>query len=277
MNISEKGIKNYYLSKEEFELLPYIDSRNYIESSKERFTGWESSFDTSHPDWKKRIEVQSSLMYCLDQCLAEEIDNYINQDSLKVIFLGASLGSIASYFSMNILKKYSLLDKTEIYIYDLLHEPLEKTKKGDFDFSTESEKDCGFSESFSAKEYKEKLKKAHILSGSITEIPENIGKFDIVIAPYIHHHLNIYDKKSASKDMVEITKKNGLILLGDLYFTYETFINWLEDHKEEFVGGKGTYALESFITIDEHIAMFEGTSVVNREMKDYFYIFGLKK
>ncbi|MDG5788612.1 hypothetical protein QA612_14095 [Evansella sp. AB-P1] len=277
MSMDNTGIKNYYLKKEEFDLLPFIDSRAYIESSISRFEGWKSSFDTSHPDWKKRIEVQRELADCFEESLYSESSYFMNKDQIKIIFLGASLGSISTYFFLNKLKKVGLLNKTKIYIYDLLLEPLKRTIAGDFELSERAERDCGFSESFSSQEYKRILKNATIIPGSITDITNKLGLFDITVAPYVHHHLNIYDKKLASEKMAEITASNGLIMLGDLHFDYNSFNLWLDSHKYEFEDVKGTYAIESFIDINTHIKLFKESLLIHKKQKSFYYVFGLRR
>ena len=56
-NITKDGIL-HKLTKEEFELLPYIDGRMYLASATARFSGWISPFDPKYLDWPRRVKIQ---------------------------------------------------------------------------------------------------------------------------------------------------------------------------------------------------------------------------
>lgn len=269
-NISEKGIQ-YGLTKNEFELLPYLDGRLFVESAAARFSGWVSPFDRNYLDWPRRISIQEKMCECLETAIKNSLQNLERLPSIKIIYLGAALGSICSYFTLNVLRRYGLLDKTKIYLYDLLPEPLMLTKLGMFEFTKEAAEDCKIGDSFSPEAYKEVLASCEVISGNIVQLPENLSDFDIAVAPYIHHHLNIFDKKKACQEMQRILKRDGIALIGDLTFTYEKFFDWLQYHKVESI----PYALESFVSIEKHIEFFKSPKVIHANQGDIFYNFSL--
>lgn len=274
MPISNAGITSSDLSKNEYDLLGYLDSRAFIESAESRFTDWDDSFNEHHTDWQKRVLVQSELANCLKKSLIKlDYKSFFKESKIRIIFLGASLGSIATFFHLSILKELGLLSKLELYILDLLEEPLKRTKTGDFIFPESAAKSTGFSENFSISEYKSILAQSHIVQGNITNLPESLKDFDIIIAPYVQHHLNFYDKTIACSEMNKISKQNSLLLVGDLTFTYESFKVWLGHHASE----KQPYALESFIPIEKHMEYFGKTDLIDSTVGEFYYSFCLKK
>lgn len=270
INITKKGI-SHRLTENEFNLLPYLDSRMFLETAAARFTGWVSPFDRSYLDWPRRIKIQEYMCVSLEKALIQTLPSFSRKKEIKIIYLGAALGSISSYFSLNVLKKFSLLDKTKIYLYDLLPEPLVLTKQGNFEFTKEAAEDCRIAETFSPEEYKKIISKSELISGNIVDLPYTLENFDIAIAPYIHHHLNIFDKEKACQQMQKILCPSGIALIGDLTFDYKSFSKWLVYHEVE----KIPYALESFISLENHIQFFKSPQVIDSYKGDIFYNFSL--
>lgn len=272
--ITREGIVGNTLSESQFDSLRYLDSRMYLESAMCRFEDWDSSFDNSHVDWKARIKVQNDLANCLNNALNKRKRQYAESDKIKVIFLGASLGSVASYCVFKTLKKHNILRHIDLYIYDLLEEPLLRTKNGDFAIPDQAVYDLGGSRLISIEQYKNILRKATIKTGNIVKLPDEYNDtFDIVVAPYIHHHLNLFDKEVACKQMCNIANKTALLLVGDLTFSHHDFNRWLLKHATESV----PYAIESFISLEEHISFFSGYQTLDKSKHDFYYVFCLGK
>lgn len=269
-NINSHGIK-HQLTENEFNLLPFLDSRLFVESAQKRFTGWQSPFDKNYLDWKRRILIQHKMCTSLKLALEKNLSSFQEKSDIKILYLGAALGSISSYFSLNVLKQFGFLNKTSIYLYDLLPEPLALTKHGSFEFTEEAAKDCGIGDQFTPAEYKSALSNCEIICGNIVDLPDGMKDFDIVIAPYIHHHLNIYDKEKACQEMQRVLRPGGIAVIGDLFFDYKGFSKWLSYHKVETI----SYALESFISAETHIKFFKNPEIVNVEKGDIFYNFSL--
>ncbi len=269
-NITKDGIL-HTLTKEEFKLLPYIDGRMYLTSATTRFSGWISPFDPNYLDWARRVKIQKNLSKSLKVALESEMREFQKREQIKIIYLGAALGSISSYFSLAVLKEYGLLNKSKVFLYDLLPEPLGLTKQGLFEFSQEAAQSTGLLEVFSPKEYKAALANCEIVTGNITNLPEDFADFDIAVAPYIHHHLNIFDKRLACQEMQRILRQGGIALIGDLTFDYDSFLTWLAYHITEDL----PYALESFIPLQEHMNFFKSPKFMNRFQGDIFYNFSV--
>lgn len=269
-NITKDGIL-HKLTKEEFDLLPYIDGRMYLSSATARFSGWVSPFDPNYLDWERRVRIQQKLNESLKIALESELSEFQNREQIKIIYLGAALGSISSYFSLAVLKEYGLLNKSKVFLYDLLPEPLGLTKQGLFEFSEEAARSTGLLEIFSPAEYKSILADCEIITGNITNLPEDFMNFDIAVAPYIHHHLNVFDKRLACQEMQRILRRGGISLIGDLTFDYDSFSSWLAYHSAEDL----SYALESFVSLEEHWEFFKNPKIMDAYQGDIFYNFSL--
>ncbi|WP_328904158.1 class I SAM-dependent methyltransferase [Streptomyces sp. NBC_00441] len=269
MPVTPEGILGHTITEDEFQLLRYIDSRHFLSSSTARFTEWDSSFSTDHPDWKKRIEVQESLGEVAGAVLGAEP----REPGRKILFVGASKGTIATYFHLVALRRAGILEDFSVSILDFLWEPLEVTQKGSFEVTAQAETDIGQAGTMTVAEYKERLATATMIQGNAcaTELPD--AEYDVVVAPYLQHHMGILDKQLACEEMVRITKPGGVMLLGDLTFDYPAFCEWLAAHAVEEV----PYALESFVTADEHIAMFGDSEVLARRDGSFYYSIALRR
>jgi len=267
--LTPQGILGHTITEDEFRLLGYLDARHYLTSSTARFADWDSSFSTAHPDWHKRIEVQSALADVLYDVIKGEPAGRPR----KIIFLGASKGTIATYFHMAALRRAGLLDDFAVTILDYLWEPLLITQRGEFEVTARAEADMGLADELSITEYRRRLASCEIVRGNVcdTGLPDNA--YDVVVAPYIQHHLGFLDKEFACAEMVRMTVPGGLCLLGDLTFDYPAFSEWLAAHAVETV----PYALESFVPMDDHLAMFGDLEVLERRSGSFYYSCALRK
>jgi len=270
--ITSEGIVHHTLTRDEFDLLGYLDGRLYLESAMARFTSWHSSFDPDHPDWSFRVVAQNALAECLYHALQADVEGWKKRDEILVLFMGASLGSIATYFHLRWFKALGLLPKLRISIMDLLDEPLQMTTRGEFDFPQRACRECGFADEVGVAEYKDILSRIETCAGNINGLPLPDRSFDISIAPFVHHHLNIYDKKIACAEMARVSRPGGIISVGDLWFNRESFNVWLGKHVVE----QQPYAVESFVTAAEHIGFFRNADVLSRRSEESFYAFCLR-
>jgi hypothetical protein len=272
MPISAEGIFGHRLTREEFDVLGFIDSRHFVHSATGRFAEWKSSFDSSHPDWRQRAEVQDVLA----RLCVEVVRRKRPEDGrrLRMLFTGASLGSVATYFLAARLREVGLLDLIDIEICDLLEQPLVRTKGGDFEFTEKTAELAGLGHLLSPKAYKALLSDARTWQSNAVDL--SIAKdesYDIVVAPYLHHHLNFADKTLACAELSRVTKRAGLCVVGDLTFDYQKFCVWLQKHSSEDV----PYALECFVTRQMHEAMFPGCRSVAAYDGDFYYATVLRK
>ena len=279
MPITSQGIKGP-LTEAEFKLLGYIAHELYIQTATRRFEGWDNSFNTSHPDWGARVRVQRDLADGLDHILESDPNYFRDLNEISAIYIAGSLGSIATLFGLDVLEKQNLAGKTRISLLDILYEPLIRTQRGEFQIPPEAISSAGIERMGPCGEmYKEHLRDSRLITSDMIELPRDIGDFNLVVSPYAHHHLNLFGKVRAAKEMERITRPGGYILVGDLTFKHQQFNDWLAKHEGETVssGEEIPYALESFIPLEEHISYFPNSISVYTFRGPFHYVFALKK
>ena len=280
INMNQKivdKLNNATLSKSEFKSLLYLERKIYQQTANERFTKLDFHLDSKHVDWKLRIQANKDFALCVRHYIRKNLSDLKKVEEIKIIELGASLGAITTMFVLKELSKYDLLKKSKIWLLDVNKEGLLRTKKLNFNLSLLL-KYIGFKKNSDIEILKKKLKSANIIKGDILKLLKNLPKFDFIISGFIHHHLNIFDKKIACKEMEKLTKKKGFIGIGDLYFNYIQFIKWLKKHKKE-VNKKGQripYAIESFIPIQKHVSFFKSSKLQFQSVKNCYYVFYLE-
>ena len=270
------NLQNATISREEFEVLPYLDRRLYEETARDRFASLDTNLDTNHPDFSLRLEVNTHLGDAVDSYVKQKIDYLERQDKIKVIELGASLGVISSLYAVDNLYKYGLADKLELTFFDICINPLVRTKKNDFDINS-LYKNIDFN--IPIEKLKELLQNATIIEGNIIETKQTDNFYTISLAPFTHHHLNIYDKRLACGELERITAVKGAIIVGDLTFSYSNYTNWLKKHQTE-LNSQGTrvpYAVESFVSLAQHLAFFSDSSLLSKQQYFQHYVFAMKK
>ncbi|MFH1233574.1 MAG: class I SAM-dependent methyltransferase [Patescibacteria group bacterium] len=273
-----KKLNNATLTKEEFNLLPFLDREDYVETAKIRFSKLDSHIDKKHIDWKIRIQANNNLSLLLRKYIEKNLQKFNKSKKINLIELGSSLGAITTLFALREIDKAGLLSKVDIWLLDIYKRGLDETKKLKFNIDLIL-KDGKFGNKFDKNLLKEKLKSASIIKADIIKLPKNLPRFDIILSGFTHHHLNIADKKTACFEMEKIAKKNAFIGVGDLFFDYQQFIKWLKKHKNEknTKREKIPYAIESFIPIRKHIAFFNKIHFQFKVIKKYYYCFYLTK
>jgi len=273
-----ENLNNATLSKEEFESLPYLDRKIYQETAKKRFSSLDTHLDKNHIDWKIRVWANDDLAFCLRDYINKNFKYLNSLKEIKIIELGSSLGAITTLFTLRELNRFNLLKRTKIWLLDIHKQGLIETKKLKFNLPLIM-KEGKFGKDFNTNLLKIKLKSANIIGADILKLPQNLPQFNIVLSGFVHHHLNLFDKELACKEMERITKKDGFIGVGDLFFTYDKFISWLKKHKKERnkQGKRIPYAVESFIPIATHNSFFQHSRLQSKSLKSCYYIFYLKK
>ncbi len=264
-------LQNATLTKEEFDQLLYLPRREFNNSAKKRFSKFYTNLDFTHPDFKKRVKINTQLASLIP------VNQFIHYPEIKIIELGASFGTISSIAVAVYLLRRGYKDKISFTLLDMCIEPLENTKIIDFDLNN-------LLKYFKATRYLEQitqiLRNSQIIEGSLIN-PHGVlfKKFNIVISAFTQHHLNIRDKEKACKVMEFIIQTGGLILLGDLTFTYKQYLKWLERHSME-KNSKGQnipYAVESFITLHDHSRMFSKSTKIMDLHGDIYYCLAFKR
>ncbi len=269
-------LQNATISKEEFEVLSYLDRRLYEETARGRFSSLDTHFYSTHPDFNLRLEANAHLRGVVDFYIEQNREHLRRQDKIRVLELGASLGAISSLYVLDGLHKAGLTDKVELMLLDICKEPLERTKRLNFDLEGLYEK-AGFS--ISVDSLRKILRNAKVIEGNSLEIQQPDNYYTISLTAFTHHHLNIYDKELACRELERITAENGGIIVGDLSFSYEEFIEWLRKHQTELnsQGERVPYAVESFVPLEQHQGFFRGSTLLFKQQYPEHYVFVVQK
>lgn len=273
-----RKLNNATLTKEEFNSLPFLDREDYIGTAKIRFFKLDSHIDKKHIDWKIRVQANNNLSLLLRKYIRKNLSKFNKSKKINLIELGSSLGAITTLFALREIDRAGLLSKVDIWLLDIYKKGLDETRKLEFNVDLIL-KDGKFGNKLDKNLLKAKLKSASIIKTDIIKLPKSLPKFDIILSGFTHHHLNIADKKIACFEMEKIAKKNAFIGVGDLFFNYQQFIEWLKKHKNEKnkKQEKIPYAIESFIPIRKHINFFNRSTFQFQIFKKYYYCFYLTK
>ena len=175
---------------------------------------------------------------------------------------------------MDGLHRSGLSDKVELTLLDICSEPLERTKYLNFYLQRIY---GGATFDIPLETLRKILQNARIVEGNCLETQEPDGKYTISLAPFTHHHLNVYDKEIACNELERITAKNGGIIVGDLTFSYDGFVEWLNKHQTErnSQGQRVPYAVESFVLLEKHQGFFRDSSALFKQQYPEHYVFAM--
>ncbi|MDD4983557.1 MAG: class I SAM-dependent methyltransferase [Candidatus ainarchaeum sp.] len=267
-------------TKKQFEEMKFIPSTLFSKTAKERFSKLDKDYI-----YKKATEElfpiigNKELCEFIEKEISSNLDYYSKKPAIKVIDLGSAGGSLSTLFLLDILGKHNLLEKTKLVLIDVSEKALESTIVGNF-YLPDLLFEKYFSYFKSAVEVKAELSKAKYFCSGITNLPKNIGQFDICISGFTFHHLNLQDKQKATSEIERITLEGGVIGLVDECLTYEDYCDWLNAHKNEFnsSGEQVPLAQECFISLEEQKSFFKTLSIKHESKTRYYYcLCGIKQ
>ncbi len=263
------------ISKEDFACLWNLEQQSFEETAMQRFSKLDNNLSLSHTDITLRLEINSVIREQVWKYIQVQQNFLHEQKVINLIEVGASLWAISSIYSLDALYIAGFIDKVQLTLLDICKHPLEETQKINFDIVL-LHKLCQLT--IPLEILKDIITNAEIITGNCLSLQES-QKYTIALAPFTHHHLNVASKKLAVQQLEKITQKGWGIIVGDLFFTYESFIPRLQKHKNEknSKGERVPYAIESFIPIEKHISLFENSNIVNKKEWDIFYCFSLLK
>jgi predicted amino acid-binding ACT domain protein len=269
-------VREATLSRDEFAVLPYLTGEILRRTSDQRFKYLDSHLSESHIDYSLRLQANSTLAGVCRKYVQQNQKFLRDLERISIIELGAALGAISSLYILDVMYEFGLLPQVELCLLDVLLEPLKATKDISFDLERLHQ-----SAKFSVpvEDLESKLKNAKLIHGDF--IHTHIGDLShlITISAFTHHHLCLNDKRRACLEATRITDANGCILVGDLTFSYDQYMLWLQNHLNETneQGIRVPYALECFISMEEHKRYFAGLKLVASDKKDIYYSFAFQK
>jgi len=121
-------LQNASISREGYEVLPYLDRRLYEQTARDRFSSLDNHLDHNHQDFILRLKINTHLRDAVDSYVQQNRKYLEKQDKIKVIELGGSLGAISSLYVLDSLHNLGLADRVELTLLDICIEPLKRTR-----------------------------------------------------------------------------------------------------------------------------------------------------
>ena len=179
-------------------------------------------------------EGNNALALGLEQYVSDNLDELRSKDTIKVLDIGPCGGAITTLFALKALAKYNLLDKTEVYLLDIVPEVLNVTKAGDFNIPQEMIDEYGLHfAGRSGDEYKELMRsdRVYAIVGDGEKLPEEVKEMDIAIAGYVHHHMNLHARKQLAEQTEEAVRERGFVGVVDFYVaSFQDYMDWYKPH-----------------------------------------------
>lgn len=218
-------------------------------------------------------EGNNNLSLLLEKYLSEHVEGLKNKDKIRMLDVGPCGGAITTLFALRALDRVGLLDKVEISMLDIVPNVLEATLLGRFrvpqklideyllnyagkegknykdllhqgtlfgveewynENGTESPFEGDKPLEVSDRNEQRGSMRVKYYRGDGETLPSDIKDYDIVLAGYVHHHMNLVGRKSLCQQMEQATKDSGFIGVADFYVpTYEDYMKWYKPHFEK--------------------------------------------
>lgn len=265
----------------EFYNMKFLDRRIFRLTAEERFSKLDKDYiSKKFKEEKFPIEGNNLLGKMIYNYIKTNLSYFKRKSKITLLDIGSAGGALTTIFALKALHIFDLMKKTEVILVDIAEPALDSTIIGNFSLPFDLISKYGLNEfDKNSGGIKQILAKSKFYSSDLIKLPRKIKNIDICISGFTHHHLNIFDKLLACKEMVRVTRKEGFIGIVDESLSYKEYLKWLHDHKDErnSKNQKVPIAQESFISIMEHISMFSHTTLLEKENKDKYYCFSLKK
>ncbi len=227
------------LQASEFHLHPFLDPKYLEVGSERRFNEEVNRMYIAEKYEKDKwvSEGNNQLALYLEKWVQENLEQLRKQEKIKLLDVGPCCGAITTLFALRALDRANLLDKTEVYLLDIVPEVINMTKKGDFIIPNEMVEEYDFQ--FAGKDgekYRELMQsdRVHGMIGDGEVLPDEVQDIDINLAAYVHHHMNLIARKGLSEQMEEASRSGGFVGVVDFFVnSYEEYMNWYKPHFEE--------------------------------------------
>jgi hypothetical protein len=261
--------------------MKYLDRRIFRLTAEKRFSLLDKDYILKKfKDEKFPIEGNNLLGNQLYEYIKKNFNELKSRENIVLIDIGSAGGALTTIFALKALNLFGLLDKTKIIQVDLAKKALDSTMLCDFSLPKEMILEYGL-DSFEKNgvTLKKVLSNSEYLCCDFLKLPSYIKDADICLSGFTHHHMNLLDKEIACKEMEKITRQGGFIGIVDESLNYGDYLNWLNFHKNEKNSSGITVpiAVESFISMEEHINFLKKVKITNKLKTDKFYCFsGIK-
>ena len=266
------------LQEEVFNLYPLFRKEVLAASSRIRFT------DTVNEVYLAEKFFEDKWVSEGNNRLAQFLKHYFHNHrkrNIKLLDIGPSGGAITTLFALKTLDQQGLLDQVEIYLLDVVQSVLDITKRGEFivpqgmieEYKLEHAGKFG-------EQYKELMQsdRVHPIVYDGETFPEKVRDIDIALSAYVHHHLNIYQRRNLATETERVTNRNGFIGVVDFYVnSFKEYMQWYRTHFEKH----GIIPPTEYprISVEQTMQDYKQTRIVriDSNLKNSFAFWGIKK
>ncbi len=203
------------------------------------------------------------LSYLVEMAMAARLDYFRTIPEIRLLDFGPSGGAITTLFALRALARHGFLEKTRIFLLDVVPNVISMTCSGDFDFPTGIV--SSYQLDFAANgAYKRLVSQAVPVVADFHEyVP--LQKFHLILNAYTIHHLNVFDKEDCARWMQAHCEAGGIIAVVDFYVNeFAQYQAWLLRHLR--LNPESPAPIESpYFTLDEIKQFFKHTLVFQRD------------
>ena len=256
----------------------YLDRRLFRLTAKKRFELLDKDYILKKfKEEKSPVEGNNLLGNQLCDYIKQHLNELKNKETILLVDIGSAGGALTTLFALRALDSFGLINKARIIQIDVAEDALNSTLKGNFFIPSEMIKEYKLDYLGSNKKTIKQIlfNQAKYFCGDLLKLPSQIKGVDICISGFTHHHMNLFDKEAACNEMEKITRSGGFIGIVDESLNYEDYLLWLKFHKNEknSLGIRVPIAVESFISMDEHIKFLRNVRILNQVETKKFYCF----
>lgn len=185
------------------------------------------------------VSVGNSILGSfVENHINQNLEQYKDQEKIKLIDIGPATGAITTYFALKGLAKHDLLDKVEVTLVDIVDDVLEQTT--DLDFVMPNQEiikvfglDYG---GLNGEKYLQLVKGFNTYcadAGNLNKSNDNVisnkvKDADIILAGYVHHHMNLHGMKDFCNDMQNYVRNGGFVGIVDFAVKdFNEYMGWM--------------------------------------------------
>ena len=281
MQIKPRNYKIHQrITRREMESQLYMDRRLYLRTAKLRFSLLDEDY-IGRKITEERFPLDGNVE--LAKAITSALTESPIRGKIRILDIGASGGALTTLCLLKELFDIGKVD-VDVTLLDISLAALMATLEWRFFLPIDIlKKEYGWTDDFVSWARKV-ISRSKVVESDIIELngflrDGTIGEVDICISGFTHHHMNIFDKAIAVRRMEQAIGSGGLIGIVDESLSYKDYVDWIKKHLDER-NSKGELvpiALESFISMEEHISFLEKSELLTQERKRHYYYFVVRK
>ena len=202
--------------------------------------------------------------------IKDRLEFFKETAKIRILDVGPAIGAISTLLVLQALEKFSLLEKSQVYLLDASQRVIDKTQEGNFFYPSSI-----LDQDLKPKLIK-KIKSSRAEMGLADKIPWDNDYFDITLSGFLFHHLHRDIKPLAAKEIMRTLAPNGFLGVAE---------EWFDDYAEEYAkhhkNDQIPLAYEDIISYADLAMMFPDLDIFftyGTDYKEHCYTFcGVKR